>query len=175
MNSVRFASILRSSVADLWHFGVDQCLWLMDADADPFIFIIDLQDANQKIIFYWLKDPDPDPDPHLWLLDPDPAPGGPKTRESGWSATLVWSLRIIWFVFSSILYKLGLIMLFSIRSCKDLNLVCFASIFLSSWIKKIHFASPCKNFRLRTVHSLRSFTVSVQELFVSYCSFTILV
>ncbi len=31
----------------------DPCLWLMDPDADPdpFIFIIDLQDANKKWIF----------------------------------------------------------------------------------------------------------------------------
>jgi hypothetical protein len=36
--------IVAPSVADPWHFGVDQ-------DPDPSIFIIDLQDANKKQIF----------------------------------------------------------------------------------------------------------------------------
>ncbi len=31
--------------------SVDQCLWLMDPDPDPSIFIIDLQDSNKKRIF----------------------------------------------------------------------------------------------------------------------------
>ncbi len=38
----------RTSVADPWHFGVDPCLWLLDPD--PAIFVIDLQDANKKLI-----------------------------------------------------------------------------------------------------------------------------
>ena len=62
--SFRLVNFLKSpvsSVADPWHFGVDPesrsgsadpCLWLMDPDADldPSIFIIDLQDANKKLI-----------------------------------------------------------------------------------------------------------------------------
>jgi hypothetical protein len=47
-----------NSVADPWHFGsgsgtTDQCHLLMDPDADPdpSVFIIDLQDANKKQIF----------------------------------------------------------------------------------------------------------------------------
>ncbi len=33
--------------------SADPCLWLMDPDADPYpsIFVIDLQDANKKLIF----------------------------------------------------------------------------------------------------------------------------
>ncbi len=44
------------SVADPWHFGVepdpvpDPWLWLMDPDPDPAIFVIDLQDASEKLI-----------------------------------------------------------------------------------------------------------------------------
>ncbi len=36
------------SVADPWHVGVDPDA---DADPDPAIFIIDLQDANKKLIY----------------------------------------------------------------------------------------------------------------------------
>ncbi len=43
------------SVADPWHLGVDMdpdaadpCLWLMDPDSDPAIFVIDLQDRCQQ-------------------------------------------------------------------------------------------------------------------------------
>ncbi len=44
-----------SSVTDPWHFGggsgsADPCLWLMDPD--PAIFVIDLQDASKKQIFW---------------------------------------------------------------------------------------------------------------------------
>jgi hypothetical protein len=30
--------------------SADPCLWLMDPDPDPPIFVIDLQDANKKLI-----------------------------------------------------------------------------------------------------------------------------
>jgi hypothetical protein len=50
--------VLRNRIHDI--FGEDQdpdpCLWLMDPDSDPdsdpdpTIFIIDLQDANKKLI-----------------------------------------------------------------------------------------------------------------------------
>ncbi len=36
-----------SSVADPSHFGVEP-----DPDPDPAMFVIDLQDANKKLIFY---------------------------------------------------------------------------------------------------------------------------
>ncbi len=44
-----------TSVADPWYFwyesgSADPCLWLMDPDSDPAIFIINLQDANKKVI-----------------------------------------------------------------------------------------------------------------------------
>jgi hypothetical protein len=39
------AGFLASSVADPCHFSVDP-----DADPDPLVFIIDLQDANKKLI-----------------------------------------------------------------------------------------------------------------------------
>ncbi len=53
---------LLPSVADPRHFGVDSdpdprihasdpCLWLMDPD--PFFLVIDLQDANKKLIFFF--------------------------------------------------------------------------------------------------------------------------
>jgi hypothetical protein len=61
-------------------------------DPDPSIFIIDLQDANKKLIKKKFPEQDPDPDLYLWLMDPDPDPGGPKTCESGFgsgSATLL--------------------------------------------------------------------------------------
>ncbi len=32
--------------------SADPCLWLMDPDSDPAIFVIDLQDANKKLIFF---------------------------------------------------------------------------------------------------------------------------
>jgi hypothetical protein len=34
--------------------SADSCLWLMDPDADqdPAIFLIDLQDANKKLIIF---------------------------------------------------------------------------------------------------------------------------
>ncbi len=56
---------LETSVPDPWHFGVDpdpriHCPWL--TDPDPAIFVIDLQDANKKLIkkkvfsaYYFLK------------------------------------------------------------------------------------------------------------------------
>ncbi len=43
---IRIRIGVTTSVADLWHFGVDP-----DADPDPAIFVIDLQDANKKLIF----------------------------------------------------------------------------------------------------------------------------
>jgi hypothetical protein len=46
------ANVVLISVADPWHFGVDPYPDLdPDEDADPAIFIIDLQDANKKLIF----------------------------------------------------------------------------------------------------------------------------
>jgi hypothetical protein len=42
-NGDLFIIIYLCSVADPWHFGVDP-------DPDPAIFIIDLQDANKKLI-----------------------------------------------------------------------------------------------------------------------------
>ena len=46
--------LLWISVADPWHFGVDPDPRIHafdpDADPDPSIFIIDLQDANKKLI-----------------------------------------------------------------------------------------------------------------------------
>ncbi len=60
--------VVPTRVADPWHFGgsgsgsADPCLWLMDSDPDPSIFIIDLQDTNKKTIkknsfpaYYFLK------------------------------------------------------------------------------------------------------------------------
>ncbi len=49
--------IICTSDADPWHFGggsgsADPCLWLMDSDPDLVIFVIDLQDANTKIIYF---------------------------------------------------------------------------------------------------------------------------
>ncbi len=32
--------------------SADPCLWLMDPDPDPAIFVIDLQDASKKLIFH---------------------------------------------------------------------------------------------------------------------------
>ncbi len=46
----RSSSSNYTSVAYPWHFGVDPCLWVMEPDPDPAIFIIDLQDANKKLI-----------------------------------------------------------------------------------------------------------------------------
>jgi hypothetical protein len=87
-------------------------------DPDPAILVINLRDANKKIIFFisfsacWyflkvrlqhfskikVKKKDPDPDPYLLLEVPDPDPGGPKTHGSGGSgfgsATLVTSLAL---------------------------------------------------------------------------------
>ncbi len=40
------APIVYSSIADPCYFGVDP-----DADLDPSIFVIDLQDANKKLLF----------------------------------------------------------------------------------------------------------------------------
>jgi hypothetical protein len=47
--------------------------------------VIDLQDANKKLICLLDPDPELDPDPYLWIMDPDP--GGPKTRGSGETGT----------------------------------------------------------------------------------------
>ncbi len=46
---VRFIC-LWASVPDPWRFDVDPCLWLMDSDPDPTIFVIDLHDTNKKLI-----------------------------------------------------------------------------------------------------------------------------
>jgi hypothetical protein len=35
--------------------SADPCLWLMDPSPDPAIFVIDLQDANKKTIFFTKK------------------------------------------------------------------------------------------------------------------------
>ncbi len=32
--------------------SADPCLWVMDPDPDPALFIIDLQDANKKLLFF---------------------------------------------------------------------------------------------------------------------------
>ncbi len=53
---------MESSVPDPWHFGVDpdldprihaSNLWIRIRipDPDPAVFVIDLQDANKKLIF----------------------------------------------------------------------------------------------------------------------------
>ncbi len=48
----------KTKVAEPWHFGTDPdgsadpCLWLMNPDPVPAIFVIDLQDGNKKTIFF---------------------------------------------------------------------------------------------------------------------------
>ncbi len=98
------------------------CLWLMDPDSDPAIFVTDFQDANKKYLYPFFKDKkskrshkrvgikvlltifawwwkDPDPDSYFWIMDPDP--GSPKTCGSGGSGTLdvcnpSWNLFLSW-------------------------------------------------------------------------------
>ncbi len=47
-----------TSLVDLWHFGTnldpDPCFWPMDPAPDPAIFVLDLQDANQKFFLVFL-------------------------------------------------------------------------------------------------------------------------
>ncbi len=55
--SIYFQILLKSSTADLWHFGMDPDpdpdprRWLMDPDPYSAIFVIDLQEANRKLFF----------------------------------------------------------------------------------------------------------------------------
>ncbi len=44
----KFESVLR--IHDFGPGSADACLWLMDPDPDPAIFVIELQDANKKLI-----------------------------------------------------------------------------------------------------------------------------
>ncbi len=94
--------------------SADPCLWLMDPDPDPAIFLTFKMPPKNWFFntifsaYYFLKVhlhhfskikipvveiKDPDPDPYLWLVDPDP--GGPKTCGSGgsWSGSAL--LRFI--------------------------------------------------------------------------------